>query len=103
MVEGLVPFGVFPRILSGVQSTEVVSQSYPTIILHFYNLPLLSRGHGKRLLAVQVIVPGGGCDGGSGCNGSGRSQIERRARVLSTGGCGGGSLHQSLVNHANSP
>lgn len=87
-------------IYQGCQSSPIVQTIVPSMT---QNSPLLSRCHGKRLLAVQVVVPRGGCDGGSGCNGSGRSQIERRARVLSTGGCGRGTLHQSLVNHPKSP
>lgn len=63
--------------------------------------PFLSGGHGKSFLAIEVVVPASGCNGDGGSSGSGRSQIERRARVLGTGGCGGCSLDAQLVKLSN--
>ncbi|KAL3707016.1 hypothetical protein TMatcc_008029, partial [Talaromyces marneffei ATCC 18224] len=63
--------------------------------LHTHLLTLVHLGLGGPVQEFDNVL--GHLGGGGG------GAIERRARVLSTGGCGRGTLHQSLVNHPKSP
>lgn len=54
--------------------------------------PLLSRGHGEGLLAIEMVVPGGGTGSRGGSERGSEGEVEGGAGGIGTGGGGRGTL-----------
>lgn len=53
-----------------------------------YHSPLLSGCHGEGLLAIEVVIPGGGTGGGGGRERGSEGEVEGGASGLGAGGGG---------------